>query len=272
MASPLEAGGRPLAVVTGATSGIGEAFALRLAQRGYDVVLVARRRERLAALANRIVAGSDVDAEVLAADLLVPDERRLVEERLFGDPRVELLVNSAGFGSCGRFAELDPERLVAELQLNGIANMRLMRAALPAMLQRGRGSIVNVASSTGFQPNPYFANYGATKAFLTSVSQAVAEECRGTGVRILAVCPGPVRTEFAANANLDDGRFPGFTLVTTDQVVDVALRALENGKQICIPGAAMSLTAWLTPRLPGFVSRAFYRWFGRRFYLEPPDA
>jgi short-subunit dehydrogenase len=202
----------------------------------------------------------------------VPDERRLVQERLSGDPRVELLVNSARFGTCGRFAELDPERLTAELHLNGIVTVRLMRAVLPAMLQRGRGSIVNMASSTGFQPNPYFANYGATKAFLTSVSQAVAEECRGTGVRILAVCPGPVRTEFAATANLDDSRFPGFTLVTTDQVVDVALRALEDGKQICIPGAAMSLTAWLTARLPGSVSSGFYRWFGRRFYIEPPAA
>jgi short-subunit dehydrogenase len=147
-----------------------------------------------------------------------------------------------------------------------------MRAALPAMLQRGRGSIVNVASSTGFQPNPYFANYGATKAFLTNVSRAVSEECRGTGVRILAVCPGPVRTEFGAVANLDDSRFPTFTLVSSERVVDVALRALQKGKSVCVPGAAMSLTAWLTARLPGFVSRTFYREFGRRFYLQPPDA
>ena len=261
---------RRRALVTGATSGIGEAFARRLARTGHDVVLVARRRERLEAVAKELTAEADIEAEVLAADLLIPSERQRVEERLATDASIGLLVNNAGFGCCGRFSEIDPDRLADEIQLNAVASMRLMRAVLPAMLERGQGEIVNVASSTGFQPDPFFANYGATKAYLVNLTQAIADECRGTDVRVVAVCPGPVLTEFGAVADFDDSQLPAFTLVSTDQVVDAALRALRAGKTLCVPGGAMRLTHWITSRLPRFVSSAFYREFGRRYYLRGP--
>jgi hypothetical protein len=176
-------------------------------------------------------------------------------------------VNSAGFGTGRPFLEVKPDRIEAEIRLNALATIRLVRAALPGMVSRGRGTIINVSSAMGFQGNPFFANYGATKAYLTNVTQALADEHRGSGVRFQALCPGPVYTEFADVAGFDDGGFPAFTVLRPEQVVEASLRALSKGRVICIPGAAMRTTAWLTARLPSSFSRFFYRWFGKRYYL-----
>jgi short-subunit dehydrogenase len=257
---------RPIAAVTGASSGIGRAYARRLAGEGYDLLLIARRLERLDLVAKEVGAASDSQVEVLAADLAEPEQRREVEERLASEPRLAMLVNSAGFGTAGAFSEISPERIEREIQLNAVATILLTHAALRSMLPRQDGAILNISSAAGFQSNPLFANYGATKAYLTNVSDALASEVRKDGVRVLAVCPGPVRTEFASIAEIDESRFPRFTLVSPEQVVEESLRALRRGKHVCVPGFAMRTTTWLTAHLPASVSRLFYREFGRFFY------
>jgi short-subunit dehydrogenase len=258
---------RSLSLVTGASSGIGRAFARQLAAEGYDLVLVARRREQLEVLAKELGESFETQVELLPGDLTRPEDLRRVEERLQREPVVDLLVNSAGFGTGRPFLEVAPERIEAEIRLNALATIRLVRAALPGMVARGRGAIINVSSAMGFQGNPFFANYGATKAYLTNVTQALADEFRGTGVRFQALCPGPVLTEFGEVAGIDDSGFPGFTVLRPEQVVKTSLRALEKGREVCIPGVAMRTTAWLTARLPSSMSRLFYRWFGKRYYL-----
>jgi short-subunit dehydrogenase len=257
---------RPIAAVTGASSGIGRAFAGRLAEEGHDLLLIARRPERLETVAKEVRADTDSHVEVLAADLNDREQRQGVEERLASEPRLGMLVNSAGFGTAGRLSEISPERIEREIQLNAVATILLTHAALRSMIPRRSGAILNVSSAAGFQPNPLFANYGATKAYLTSVTNALADEVRKDGIRVLAVCPGPVRTEFGSVANIDDSRFPRFTLVSPERVVDSSLRALRRGSRICIPGFAMWTTVQLMARLPTSFSRFFYREFGRFFY------
>jgi short-subunit dehydrogenase len=229
--------------------------------------MVARRREQLETLAKQLGGSSEIRAEVLPANLMDPTDLRTVETRLRREPGVDLLVNSAGFGTGRPFLEVPSDRIEAEIRLNALATIRLVRAALPGMVSRGQGAIINVSSAMGFQGNPFFANYGATKAYLSNVTQALAEEHRGTGVRFQALCPGPVRTEFAEVAGIDGGGFPAFTVLRPEQVVNASLRALSKGRVICIPGVAMRTTAWLTARLPSWISRLFYREFGKRFYL-----
>jgi short-subunit dehydrogenase len=258
---------RPFGLVTGASSGIGRAFAAQLAEQGYDLVLVARRRAQLEMLAKQLGESFEAQVELLPADLTRPEDLRRVEERLQREPVVDLLVNSAGFGTGRAFLEVEPDRIEEEIRLNALATIRLIRAVLPGMVSRGRGAIINVSSAMSFQGNPFFANYGATKAYLTNVTQALAGEHRGSGVRFQALCPGPVFTEFAEVAGIDDDGFPAFTVLRPEQVVKASLRALAKGREICVPGAAMRTTAWITTRLPRFVSRFFYRWFGKRYYL-----
>jgi short-subunit dehydrogenase len=258
---------RSLALVTGASSGIGEAFAAQLAAEGYNLVLVARRSEQLQVLAKELGESFEVHVQLLPADLTRPEDLRKVEVRLQREPVVDLLVNSAGFGTGRPFLEVTPDRIEAEIRLNALATIRLVRAALPGMVSRGQGAIINVSSAMGFQGNPFFANYGATKAYLSNVTQALADEHRGSGVRFQALCPGPVRTEFGEVAGIDDGGFPAFTVLRPEQVVNASLRALAKGKEICIPGVAMRTTAWLTARLPSRISRLFYRQFGKRYYF-----
>jgi hypothetical protein len=177
-------GPRRRALVTGASAGIGTAFAERLARDGYDLLLVARRRERLEELAKQLRESHRVEVEVLVADLVDAGDLLTVEQRVAARPGLDLLVNNAGFGTAGAFLESDPDREEQEILLNNVALVRLTRAALPRMAERGRGAVVNVSSMAGFLPAPYNATYGATKAFVTSFSEALAEELRGTGVRV----------------------------------------------------------------------------------------
>jgi len=253
--------------VTGASSGIGRAFATQLAEEGHDLVLVARRRGQLEEVAKQLAESSAARVELLPADLTRLEDLRRVEERLQREPVVDLLVNSAGFGTGRPFLEVEPDRIEEEIRLNALATIRLVRAVLPGMVSRGRGAIINVSSAMGFQGNPFFANYGATKAYLTNVTQALADEHRGSGVRFQALCPGPVFTEFAEVAGIDAGGFPALTVLRPEQVVKASLRALAKGREMCVPGVAMRTTAWLTARLPNSLSRFFYRWFGKRYYL-----
>src|SRR5690606_27628834 len=190
-ASSSSAGGpRRLAVVTGASAGIGRAFAERLAREAWDLVLVARRRDRLDELAAALRAAHGRRVDVLAADLTDAGGLRAVEERIAAEPTLELLVNNAGFGTSGPFADLDRDREEQEVRLNVLALVRLTHAALQGFRERGHGTVVNVSSLAGFQPSPYNATYAATKAFVNSFTQAVAEELRGSGVRLQLLCPG----------------------------------------------------------------------------------
>src|SRR5215831_10552779 len=173
---------RRRALVTGASTGLGAVFATALAQQQYDLTIVARSRERLEALAGHLRQSYGTVVEVRVADLTQSTALHTVEEHVAGDQKLELLVNNAGFGTTGPFATLDPAQEEAEIRLNVMALMRLTRAALPGMIARGRGAIINVSSMAAFVPPPYDATYGATKAFVNSFTEALHEELRGTRV------------------------------------------------------------------------------------------
>jgi short-subunit dehydrogenase len=244
------------ALVTGASSGIGEAFARALGRRGDDLVLVARSAPRLEALAEELRAECGVDVEVLPADLVEPEGLAAVEERLRDPGRlIGLLVNNAGFGTAGRFAELRVDEEEREIRLNVLALVRLTHTALMVMAMRGSGAIVNVSSLAAYQPNPGMATYGATKAFVSSFTQAVHEEAKGQDVHVMLVCPGFTRTEFQARAGVDQSDVPGFAWMTADAVASEAVRALERKRAVCIPGTLYRVTATLSDSTPSGLTR-----------------
>jgi short-subunit dehydrogenase len=223
-----------VALVTGASSGIGEAFARALAARGHDLAVVARRRGRLDSLAASL-GGDGVRVHVLAADLRAPSEVRSVLGRL-ADRRlsVQVLVNNAGFGVWGRFHEQDLDLQLDQLRVHAEASVLLTHGLAGAMADRGEGAIVNVASSAALQPVPYLAVYSATKAFLTSFTEAIDAELRPRGVSVLAVHPGAVATEFGRVSGVDPEGEPG-PVISARRVADESLRALERGRRSLVP-------------------------------------
>jgi len=243
--------GDRVALITGASIGIGEQFTRQLAARGYDVVLVARDVARLEALAKEIEAGG-VSAEVLAADLTDAAQLATVEARA---RTVDLLVNNAGFGTFGPFHTLDIETELREINLNVMALVRLTHAAAAAMVERGSGGILNVSSLAGFQPGPSNATYGATKAFVTSFTEAVHEELRGTGVNVTALCPGFTHTDFQARANAPADEVPGFMWQEAPEVARAGLDGLEKNKAIVIPGAVNKVMGNLSAVTPHAITR-----------------
>ena len=230
---------RPHALVTGASSGIGAAYAERLARGGHDVVLVARRRERLEELAERLRREGNARIEILAADLTEAGALAQLEARARDDP-LALLVNNAGFGGYRPFAEVEPEVVDDLIDIHIRAVARLTRAALPGMIRRGRGGVINVASllalSGSLPPNPlpYRAAYCGAKAFMVAFTQALAGELDGTGVGVQACLPGLVATEFHARTGRDPSKLP--PMMTASDVVAASLAALERGEVICVPG------------------------------------
>src|SRR5439155_17126815 len=201
--SPYERRQVNAALVTGASAGIGRAFAHALVARGHDIVLVARDRTRLDALAAELRDRFRVGAEVLVADIATDDGIVVVEQRLLDAARpADLLVNNAGMGTFGPFVGSDVAREADEVRLNVLALLRLTHAALRSMTTRDRGAIVNISSLAGYQPTPNSATYGATKAFVNSFTRAIREEVRGSGVHVMLVCPGYTRTEFHDRAGL----------------------------------------------------------------------
>jgi short-subunit dehydrogenase len=237
------------ALITGASSGIGEAMCRELGRAGIPQVVVARRGDRLEQL-----AATFADVEVLAADLTSADGVAAVEERLTDPHRpVDLLVNNAGFGTSGAFAELDPDRLDEEVRLNVGALTRLSRAALGAMVPRKRGYLLNVSSVVSFQPGPRLAVYAATKAYVTSLSESLHEEVRGTGVKVTALCPGLTRTEFqdvSMSTKMAD-RAPAWAWQSAEEVASTGLRDMAAGRALSIPGPlnkSMVTASGITPR------------------------
>lgn len=239
-------GGR--ALVTGASAGLGAEFAAQLAARGMDLVLAARRRERLESLAAELREGG-VAVEVVAVDLLEPGAPgRLWREATARRP-IDLLVNNAGFGAQGRFDEIDLERQRDMVALNCTALLELAHAALATMRPRGSGAIINVASIAAHQPVPYLATYAASKSFVLSLSQALWAENRSAGVRVLALSPGRTPTEFQRIAGTGDPT-DSFGVREPGEVVAAALRALERGEVEVVPGAANALATGLGRLVP----------------------
>ncbi len=239
---------RRTAVVTGASSGIGAAYARRLAVQGRDLVLVARREQQLVALARELGERHGVAAEPLAADLADAAGVARVEARIAALPSLDLLVNAAGFGTVGRFARVDMARQLEMIQLHVVAAVRLARAALPGMLERGRGAIINVASTVAFLPLPGNVTYAGTKAFLVAFSKTLQEEVKGTGVRVQAVCPGFTYSGFhdtAEYAHFSRKRIPGVLWMTADAVAAGSLKALSRGSVVYIPGTVNRLLVTL---------------------------
>jgi uncharacterized protein len=244
------------ALITGASAGIGASFATQLAARGNDVVLVARDAARLEALAKELAATHGVATEVLVADLTDENALASVEARLTDTARpIDTLVNNAGFGTNGLLHELDVDTETRQIGLNVVALVRLTHAALGPMVARRDGGILNVSSLAGMQPTPRNATYGATKAFVTSFTQSVHEELRGTGVRATVVCPGFTRTEFQVRAGIDSSRVPGFLWQSADEVAAGALDALEKGRAVYVPGTLNRVTAGLVSVLPDALTR-----------------
>ncbi|MEV8568483.1 SDR family oxidoreductase [Streptomyces sp. NPDC051322] len=246
------------ALITGSTAGIGAAFARRLATDGHNLVLVARDTERLRDQATELHDRHGIEAEVLTADLATDNGIAAVEKRL-ADPRnvVDLLVNNAGFGNKGRFLDVPMADELTMLKVHCEAVLRLTAAAVPGMRSRGRGGVVNVASVAAFLPR---GTYGASKAWVVQFTQGAAKDLAGSGVRMMALCPGFVRTEFHERAGMGTDGIPGWMWLDADKLVAAALADLARGKSVSIPDPRYKVlmgAAKLAPRglLGGITSK-----------------
>jgi short-subunit dehydrogenase len=231
------------ALVTGASSGIGLEFAKLLAREGHDLVLVARRRDALEELARELAVTHGVAIRVIAKDLAAPDSTEEIFDELETERIVvEILVNNAGLGLHGRFWETELTRQIEIIRVNVAALTGLTGRFLPGMVARGRGRIVNVASTAAFQPGPYMAVYYATKAYVLSFSEALAQELSHTGVTVTALCPGPTVTEFQTAAGLEDTLlFRGPLVMDAARVARAGWAGANRGKRVVVPGLANRL-------------------------------
>lgn len=251
---------RPVALITGPTSGLGEGYARRFARDGYDLVLVARDVDRLTSLAADLRAAHGIDVEVLPADLADADARTRVAGRLAAG--VAVLVNNAGLGTAGEFWTAEPALLQRQLDVNVTAVMELTRAALPPMLAAHTGTVINIASVAGLLPGRG-STYSASKAWVVFFSEGLANGLAGTGVGMHAVCPGFVHTEFHERAGIEMSSMPEAMWLSVDQVVDESLADIAKGKVVSVPGLqykALTGAGRLIPR--GFV-RALTTRMGR---------
>jgi short-subunit dehydrogenase len=256
-------GGAGWAVVTGASSGLGAIFADQLAQRGMPLVLAGRDRARLEQVQHRVREAHDVDVELVVGDLGTPAG---VDDLIsaLGGRAIDVLVNNAGFGTYGKLAEIDAERDHELVAVNVDALVRLNHAVLPGMLDRGRGGILNVASTIAFQPAPYQATYGASKAFVLSFSQALRAEAKGSGVTVTALCPGPTRTGYFDALGADVTSVAVYkNLASPEPVVAAGLRALDRGRGVVVPGWRNWLMAQVSrvspPSVATYVSERMLR-------------
>ena len=238
------------ALITGASSGIGKAFAESLAARGANLILVSRSKDRLESLGARIGKTHGVTVDVVPADLSEEEAPVTVFAEIRGMKRnVDILVNNAGVGTYGQFHTLSADEDHKEVMLNVVALVRLTHLFLPAMVERGQGTVVNIASAAAFQPAPYMAVYGASKAFVLSFSEALWAEYRQQGIRVLAVCPGPTETSFFDVAK-SEGTFGGKKRRVED-VISTTLKGLERGKSYVVDGRLIylgTLSVRLAPR------------------------
>lgn len=230
------------ALITGASSGIGAEFARQLAALGFNLVLTARRQEKLAALAADLQLAHGIKAEVMVADLAQLEDVERLEAKVAG-LNLDVLVNNAGFGTSGGFIDSNLDQQMAMLNVHIVATMRLCRAALPGMTQRGGGSIINVSSISAFYPSPGDINYPASKAYLNTFSQALQAEVLDSGIIVQALCPGFTVTEFHDTdiIEFDRTKVPTALWMTAEEVVDESLHSLNPNRVICIPGLRYKL-------------------------------
>ena len=248
-------------LITGASAGIGWELAKRFAADKSDLVLVARRQERLDQLAAELRERHGVAVRTLAADLARPSAPQELFDRLAGDGvTVDVVVNNAGFGQVGPVAEIPLERQLDEVRVNVLALLCLTRLFLPGMLQRGRGGVLNVASTAAFQPGPFLAVYYATKAFVLSFTEALADEVAGRGLHVTCLCPGPTATEFAQVADMQQAPMFKLAAMSAEAVAVAGYRAFRRGKLLVVPGALN----WLGTFGNRFVPRAVGRQIARR--------
>jgi hypothetical protein len=239
------------AVITGASSGIGKEFAELFARDGRSVILVARREERLRELADGLKERHGIEADIMPLDLsdhTAP--QRLVDMIDNAGFTVSALVNNAGFGALGKFAELETQRQVDMLQLNVTALTHLTRLVLPGMLERGSGRVLNVASTAAFQPGPFMAVYYASKSFVLSFSNALAEELKDTGVTVTCLCPGPTKTEFEEESGMGETLMFKYSAMAAGEVAKAGYEGMREGKLMVIPGAPNKLTAFSSRLVP----------------------
>jgi short-subunit dehydrogenase len=242
-------------VITGASSGIGTEIARLLAARGYGVTLVARREDRLRALAEELAAASKIRAEVIPVDLSDEAARAgLAEEVAQRGLTVDVLVNNAGFSTVGPVHKSDPAREVSMIRTDVEAVAHLCSTFVPGMVERGRGAVLNVASTAAFQPLPGQAGYGAAKAFVLSYSRAMDQELRGKGVTVTCLCPGPVETGFAEAAGIGDeaaaASLPKVMWVSAEDVAAAAVAGMDKGRSVVIPGTPNRVLAGLAHHVP----------------------
>jgi hypothetical protein len=236
-------------LITGASSGIGQTFALEMASKGKHVVLVARSESKLRQLAERIERTYQEKTEVIVADLSQADApQHVYEECMNRGIQVNVLINNAGFATHGMFEQVDGTRQQEEIMLNVLAVMNMTHFFLPGMLQKRNGTIINVSSTAAFQPDPYMAVYGATKSFVLSFTEALYEENRKRGVKFLALCPGSTDTSFFDVVGAEEASVGKRD--TPEHVVEVAMKALESGKPYAVPGASNYWTAQFARLMP----------------------
>lgn len=242
------------ALITGASSGIGEEIVHLLGKAQVSMVVVARRGDRLEAL-----AATYSNVEVIVADLTTETGLGLVERRIEDETKmsIDLVVNNAGFGTSGRVADLDIDRLSDEIKLNVLALTRLSHAAVKTMLTRGRGFVLNVSSVSSFQPSPGLAVYAATKSYVTSFTEALHEELRGSGIRVTALCPGLTHTEFQGISNTTgfESKFPEFAWLDPRTVAQAGLDAVAKGEALAVPGALYKSLSALSSVMPRGATR-----------------
>jgi uncharacterized protein len=260
------------ALVTGASAGIGAEIARELAARGHGLVLVARRRERLAELAEELAEAHGIRAEPLGCDLASAASRARLPGRIESlGLDVEILVNNAGFATGGPFHESDPDRELDQVRVLVEAVVALTSAFSPAMVKRGRGAILNVASTAAMQPMPYSAGYSAAKAYVLTFSEALHQELAGRGVTVTALCPGPVETEFWETANWQTASGKSFeraiprpALITAEQAARAGVQGLASGKRVVVPGLPMRAAMEASRYLPHAVKLPAIEWAMRR--------
>lgn len=242
------------ALITGASGGIGEELARLFAADGHDLVLVARSEDKLAHLAAELGGAHNVEARIIVSDLARPEApREIFDELRAAGVRVDVLVNNAGFGSYGQFAETDLRHELGLLQVNIVALTHLTKLFLPAMIERKMGYVMNVASVAAFQPGPLMAVYYASKAYALHFSEAIANELAGAGVVVSALCPGPTDTGFVAAAGMEQSKLFELGAMDARTVAVEGYRGLFAGKAIVVTGLRNKLTA----RLVGFAPRAW---------------